>query len=426
MFCILGNQQNSGNGISTSNRQSIVNKGNNNNPSILNSRKRVVNGNQPYTHQEYPRQKEKLIQDIDTDRDGVPDKCDKCVGFNDKIDNDGDGIADGCDNCPSIYNSDQFDDDKDGVGNSCDVCPFGNDKLDTDHDGIPNDCDYCPNFKNPKPATDNIDSDTDGFGDLCDNCPYNRNDQQDADHDGVGNVCDICDKSQLNIASPDYKDTDKDGTPDACDRCEGFDDRKDTDKDGVPDDCDNCIDHFNPDQKDSESEGGDGVGDVCDNCVSVYNPRIWYPGNLLKQPDLDLDGVGDACDNCVFKANSDQEASEDAGIGKQCSCQHVFHNSFNKFIDFARDQFAHQSNGKRQEPEIDDQSDFLGPPCQIFSSQNYFESIPPIPDISGVNALSLSSPSIILHKCQGKQHYATAPQTLFLTFFSFFFLFYVK
>jgi hypothetical protein len=48
---------------------------------------------------------------------------------------------------------------------------------------------------------------------------------------------------------------------------------------------DNCRDDANTDQQDSDD---DGVGDVCDNCPFVANPD---------QDDTDGDGTGDACDD---------------------------------------------------------------------------------------------------------------------------------
>lgn len=51
---------------------------------------------------------------------------------------------------------------------------------------------------------------------------------------------------------------------------------------------DNCIFVANPDQKDSDEDGGDNVGDACDNCPLVPNKD---------QKDTNKDGKGDACDN---------------------------------------------------------------------------------------------------------------------------------
>ena len=61
---------------------------------------------------------------FDTDEDGVPDNCDRCVGFDDFIDSDNDTIPDGCDICKGF--NDLEDIDRDGVPDGCnDVCGLG-------------------------------------------------------------------------------------------------------------------------------------------------------------------------------------------------------------------------------------------------------------------------------------------------------------
>lgn len=45
--------------------------------------------------------------------------------------------------------------------------------------------------------------------------------------------------------------------------------------------------HYNPDQADTDEDGGDKQGDVCDNCPTIANPD---------QSDVDRDGLGDSCD----------------------------------------------------------------------------------------------------------------------------------
>lgn len=110
------------------------------------------------------------------------------------------------------------------------------------------------------------DSDMDGYPDhnlnctdvrcKVDNCIYVPNSgQEDADHDNIGNACD----------------------PDA-------------DNDGILNDPDNCPLIHNPDQADSEADGGDKQGDACDNCPTVGN---------VDQMDTDKDGMGDACDDDI-------------------------------------------------------------------------------------------------------------------------------
>jgi hypothetical protein len=70
----------------------------------------------------------------------------------------------------------------------------------------------------------------------------------------------------------------------------------DGDEDGVPDSTDNCPDVANTDQEDTDN---DGIGDAC-------------------EPDTDGDGVIDDIDNCVDEPNSNQADTDNDGIGDAC------------------------------------------------------------------------------------------------------------
>jgi Thrombospondin type 3 repeat len=72
-----------------------------------------------------------------------------------QVDSDKDGVPDRVDNCPKKDNTDQKDVDRNGVGDVCD---------DFDRDGVFNSEDNCPDT----PNRDQRDTDGDGEGDMCD------------------------------------------------------------------------------------------------------------------------------------------------------------------------------------------------------------------------------------------------------------------
>ncbi|MEZ4474536.1 MAG: thrombospondin type 3 repeat-containing protein [bacterium] len=230
-------------------------------------------------------------QQEDLDRDGRGDVCDP--------DDDNDGILDPQDNCPRTPNLDQRDTDGDGLGDACDP--------DDDNDGVPDGEDNCPVNANPDQANNDgdragdvcdEDDDNDGILDVDDNCRFTRNfDQLDNDRDGQGDACDGDDDNDgvpdgddncVNVANQNQANNDGDARGDACD--------PDDDNDGILDEPDNCPFVANPDQVDSD---GDGLGDACD-------------------PDDDNDGVPDGGDNCRTTPNPDQVDTDGDGQGDPC------------------------------------------------------------------------------------------------------------
>jgi outer membrane protein OmpA-like peptidoglycan-associated protein len=135
----------------------------------------------------------------DSDKDGVPDKDDRCpdtpfgclVDANGcPLDSDGDGVCDGLDKCPDTprgctvdINGCPSDSDGDGVCDGVDKCPdtpkgvrvdAEGCPLDSDGDGVPDYKDKCPDTpKGCKVDADGcpIDSDGDGICDGVDRCP---------------------------------------------------------------------------------------------------------------------------------------------------------------------------------------------------------------------------------------------------------------
>ncbi len=164
----------------------------------------------------------------DTDKDGVPDKSDKCpetpsgvkVDINGcPVDTDNDGVPDYLDKCPKTPR---------GVIVDSNGCP-----VDTDGDGIPDYMDKCPGT----PAGVKVDN----FG-----CPV------DTDGDGVADYLDKCSDTPKGVKVDEKGcpvDSDGDGVPDYLDNCPNTPkdakvDSKgcpiDTDGDGVPDYMDKC------------------------------------------------------------------------------------------------------------------------------------------------------------------------------------------
>ncbi|VBB45745.1 OmpA/MotB domain protein [uncultured Paludibacter sp.] len=129
----------------------------------------------------------------DSDKDGVPDKKDKCpntpkgvvVDANGcPLDGDGDGIADYLDKCPTVAGIAQFegcpDTDGDGVQDSADKCPdtpkgvkvdSKGCPVDTDGDGIADYLDKCPTVAGLAQFEGCPDTDGDGIQDSADKCP---------------------------------------------------------------------------------------------------------------------------------------------------------------------------------------------------------------------------------------------------------------
>lgn len=185
----------------------------------------------------------------DRDKDGIPNKYDKCIDIPEDID----GFED-ADGCPDKDN------DRDGLLDPDDTCPNEPEDFDRfrDEDGCPdadNDADRILDVSDRCPLQP---EDYDGWGDL-DGCPEPDNDQ-----DGLLDPNDACPNVPENFNG--FEDTD--GCPDQQPRL-------DTDGDGMFDDVDKCP---------FDAEDFDGFQDT-DGCP---------------EPDNDLDGIFDIQDRCPF------------------------------------------------------------------------------------------------------------------------------
>jgi OmpA-OmpF porin, OOP family len=152
----------------------------------------------------------------DDDKDGVPNRIDKCPGTPEgvavditgcPVDKDGDGVADYQDKCPDVPGVAGLagcpDTDKDGIADAEDKCPTvaGVAALmgcpDTDGDGITDAEDKCPAVKGIAAMKGCPDSDGDGITDAEDACPNAKGPASlkgcpDSDGDGVLDKDDKC------------------------------------------------------------------------------------------------------------------------------------------------------------------------------------------------------------------------------------------
>ena len=159
----------------------------------------------------------------DTDKDGIPDKDDKCptvfglAQFQGCPDTDKDGVTDASDMCPGT---------PEGVKVDAKGCP-----LDRDADGIVDYLDKCPDVKGLAKFEGCPDSDGDGVVDADDQCPDTP--------EGVKVDAKGCPLDKDGDGIPDYKDK----CPDikGLAKYEGCPDR---DGDGIPDNLDKCPDVF--------------------------------------------------------------------------------------------------------------------------------------------------------------------------------------
>ncbi len=207
------------------------------------------------------------IRDIDSDRDWIPNRRDKCPlspgppKYRGCPDADGDGIVDDQDECPFVRGAPSArgcpDADGDGVQDSLDLCPLIAGLVtacgcpDRDNDGIPDMEDLCPDLPGLHHLDGCPDTDEDSIPDPSDACPYAWGVAltfgcPDTDGDGVADMLDICPNevgSWIHLGCPD---TDGDGLPDYDDLCPlqagllAFQGCPDADGDGIPEYSDRC------------------------------------------------------------------------------------------------------------------------------------------------------------------------------------------
>ncbi|MFT3707028.1 MAG: thrombospondin type 3 repeat-containing protein [Archangium sp.] len=205
-----------------------------------------------------PRVAEAIGVVLDTDKDGVDDRADRCPVTSEDLD----GFEDE-DGCPEL------DQDEDGIPDRNDLCPLDAETLNgwKDEDGCPD---------------EHGDVDGDGVEYAFDRCPLEPGDRSDG--------CPHLPPPALALAGFSS------AAPRPSDIPPGNTSTADFDKDGAPDDADKCP---------MSAEDKDGFEDD-DGCP---------------EPDNDADGVDDSKDKCPFEAetingNRDEDGCPDPGPAK--------------------------------------------------------------------------------------------------------------
>jgi Right handed beta helix region/Putative metal-binding motif len=249
-------------------------------------------------------------------------KFSTCVAYSYYKDADGDEYGNSSDITQAcsqplnyVSNSDDCDDSNENINPGVEeVCNGADDNCDGQTDG-----------ENSQGCTTYYkDSDGDGYGVTGDSrclCSADGNYSATVDGDcddsneninpGVEEVCngadDNCDgQVDEGVTTTYYQDLDSDGygdpgiTTQACMLPDGF----------VPNGSDNCINHYNPDQNDTD---GDNFGDACDTCYT--DPDKTEPG-VCGCDTADTDADGDGVPHCNDECDSNPDKTE-PGI---CGC----------------------------------------------------------------------------------------------------------
>ncbi|MBK9338495.1 MAG: OmpA family protein [Lewinellaceae bacterium] len=244
------------------------------------------------------------IREVDSDRDWIPNRRDKCPlspgprKLKGCPDADGDGITDTEDDCPEVPGVLSArgcpDADGDTVQDSFDLCPEVVGSVaacgcpDADGDRVPDIEDKCPEEAGFHHLDGCPDRDGDGIADRLDHCPdagglITPDGCSDADADGIADSADGCPDQKGPIQHLGCPDTDADGIPDVADKCptvQGlfvFEGCPDTDGDGMQDSEDKCPKvHGLAKFQGCPDTDGDGLEDSEDRC-----PRA--PGTLANK-----------------------------------------------------------------------------------------------------------------------------------------------
>lgn len=268
-----------------------------------------------------------IINDLDSDDDGIPDSKESANGIDPGGDIDGDNIPNYSDlTFPGYVDSngdginDLFDKDLDGIPDHFD--------LDSDNDGIPDLVEAGGTDTDNNGVVDNLtDTNNNGMADVIDGNPLAVPDTDsdglpnhldlDSDGDGIVDLVEAGGSDALGDGVIDvFLDTDADGIPDIFDidfvagvdtDGDGIEDTFDSDiidNDGIPDavdsdsDNDGIPDNVDVDQTGGTDADGDGIDDLYD---ATESGGVDYDGDGIQDADettdADNDGILDFAQN---------------------------------------------------------------------------------------------------------------------------------
>jgi hypothetical protein len=219
------------------------------------------------------------------------------------LDSEGDGVFDRCDLCPDASDPGQTDADGNGVGDACQGCAVG---TDLDADGVCSATDNCPDVANVSQA----DFDADGAGDACDT---------DDDNDGLSDAVETNTGTYVGPtntgSNPLDADSDNDGVADGDEVAGGTNpNAAGSVSPGVPFDAGRMITSAADLAASVFAADVDGDGDVDVLSASYLDDKIaWYENSGASPPVWTLRIVSLAANNAVsvFAADVDGDGDTD-------------------------------------------------------------------------------------------------------------------
>ena len=220
------------------------------------------------------------------------------------MDSEGDGVFDRCDLCPDASDPGQVDADSNGVGDACQACSVGNDP---DADGVCGPSDNCPAVANVSQA----DFDADGAGDACDD---------DDDNDGLLDTVETNTGTYVGPtntgSNPFDADSDNDGVTDGVEVTNGTNPNSAASATpGVPFHAGRVITSTANGAYSVFAADVDGDGDRDVLSASQYDDKIaWYENNGASPPVWTPHTITTAADGAVSVFTADVDGDGDMDV----------------------------------------------------------------------------------------------------------------